>query len=528
MIFNKLQVNEVSGSGGAIQVDVMPEAIEANVGRMVQYIGSTAQTIDKAFVDPRDNIESEEISIDITKYGPFVIGHFDDMEGFDLYKSDIDICLDTKNKGWASYRSTAAPFNAHTIGIELNSESGSSESGESGSGGYTFPLRFYATCRHLKSDFVAHANITTHGAVQNFLIDAKKFANKVNQVEEIYDFVIINNKTFIKTLQEDLRYINPAEYGMDFSGYDDGFEFSIELSIDPIVHGNYYVYEKDRFGNVYCERIWGDINITENGTYNVLNYANANVNISGGGGTNCLRLVVDEDGILKVDNTIMSETPDLKGVKTIQEYLFYSAYCDNQNISGQALRNVDELDLICKRSLENAFSGCENITSTGLNKGKHRITLDDYALSWAFQNCTNLIDAGVNKIVQMSPGALYYCFSGCSSLRIANFENFKTLYCVGENDIDPFANTFFHCTNLTDVYFPALFHRGCDPNDDEFDGNFMRTMLNNCNGVTVHFRSELEPAMSQWPSLHEEKIFGGTNTIIAWDLGDDSSDSSGS
>ena len=268
-----------------------------------------------------------------------------------------------------------------------------------------------------------------------------------------------------------------------------------------------------------------NIDITQNGTYDVARYTEARVNVSGGGGTNYLHLVVDENGMLRKDPT-MIETPDLKGVKTIQEYLFYSAYYDNQNISGQALRNVDELDLICVRGFERAFEDCKNITSTGLNKGKHRIIVDDFALSSAFWGCTNLVDAGVNKIVQMSPGALHYCFAQCSSLRVANFEKFKVTYCVGEEDRDPFDNTFFDCANLKHVYFPALFQYGCDPNYDEFEGNFMRTMLNRCDGVTVHFRSDLESAMSQWPSLHEEKIFGGTNTIIAWDLGDDSSSSS--
>lgn len=268
-----------------------------------------------------------------------------------------------------------------------------------------------------------------------------------------------------------------------------------------------------------------NIDITQNGTYDVARYTEARVNVSGGGGTNYLHLFVDETGVLRTDSTI-NETPDLKGVKTIQEYLFYCAYGDNKNISGQALRNVDELDLICNRSLERAFENCENITSTGLNKGKHRIILYDHALAYAFWGCPNLVDAGVNKIVQVSPGALRYCFARCSSLRVANFENFKTLYCVSEDDIDPFDNTFFDCDNLKHVYFPALFKYGCDPNIDDFEGNFMRRMLNNCDGVTVHFRSDLESAMSQWPSLHEEKIFGGTNTIIAWDLGDDSSSSS--
>lgn len=40
-IFNKLQVNEVSGGGDPIQYDVMPEANIENLDKIVQYVGET-------------------------------------------------------------------------------------------------------------------------------------------------------------------------------------------------------------------------------------------------------------------------------------------------------------------------------------------------------------------------------------------------------------------------------------------------------------------------------------------------------
>lgn len=157
----------------------------------------------------------------------------------------------------------------------------------------------------------------------------------------------------------------------------------------------------------------GTIDITENGEYDVAQYASANIDVSGGGDTSA------ETGI--IDRTL-SGTYTNSTVSMIGTYAF--AYCDK--LTAVNFPNA-------KNVAGDAFYSCSKLTSANM---PNATTIG----ASAFYNCKELIDVNFPNATTLFRGA----FQACTSLTEAYFPNVVTV----DNAV------FNNCSKLTIVSLP--------------------------------------------------------------------------
>lgn len=155
----------------------------------------------------------------------------------------------------------------------------------------------------------------------------------------------------------------------------------------------------------------GSISITQNGTVDVSQYASANVNVSGGGGGG---------DIVSLVNKSITEANLSGGISFIGAHAFYIC---------RELRQVSFPNTVTSISAS-AFYGCGKLTSVGnLENVK---SIDDHA----FDGCALLTGIALPSIEQIFGSA----FANCSSL---------TSIDLGANLTDMSkADLFAHCNSL--------------------------------------------------------------------------------
>lgn len=186
----------------------------------------------------------------------------------------------------------------------------------------------------------------------------------------------------------------------------------------------------------------GTLSITSNGTYDVTNYASANVAVSGGGGGTDPVSLIDRTiteistsasiiGQNAFANASLLSTVNAPNATEISRTAFLNCYSLNQitapnvtAISSGAFSNCSSLVSVsfpsCVGSLgSHAFASCTSLVSAYL-PGLERIGLQ------AFGGCTKLSDVLFTSVTSVEAGAFMSC-----ALEVVDNTNFPALYTTG-------------------------------------------------------------------------------------------------
>ena len=133
----------------------------------------------------------------------------------------------------------------------------------------------------------------------------------------------------------------------------------------------------------------GTINITENGTHNVANYAQAVVNVDSSGGEDML--------IPLLEGTLSGVVSLPSSVNKIRNFLF-----EKSSISGINMPGVTQIG-------NYAFSECQNLALAELPNATEGIGM------WAFHKCHNVVLTRIPASVK-TMGAFIFYLSGTKNL----------------------------------------------------------------------------------------------------------------
>lgn len=209
----------------------------------------------------------------------------------------------------------------------------------------------------------------------------------------------------------------------------------------------------------------GILSISQNGTYDVTNYATADVNVSSTAPAHYIEKTVDANGKLVNSTNIIN----FNGVTDVDDYVLEHAYYEvsfptNTSVS-MPLTTLSGI-YACRYMFQN----CIELTSVSF---PYLNTISgNAACSYMFDGCTDLTNISFPALDIISgQSACSYMFHVCNNLAYISLPVLTTI-----SGVSACQNMFSGCSNLTDAPLPAL---------TTISGNTAcRYMFQSCTGLT--------------------------------------------
>lgn len=341
----------------------------------------------------------------------------------------------------------------------------------------------------------------------------------------------------------------------DYNAFDDVFVNAVDSTIDSNIQAGNIKSGVTILG-VQGTYTGGGItptgtkNITENGVYDITNYASVDVAVPTTAPTYYVPKAVDANGKLVNSGSYLI---DFTNINSIGLRALSYAYM-NASFSANTAIDMSSVITLENAACEAAFYGCSGITTvdmssitiipnsacrtmfsqssitsidigaetvgymgcygicngcTGLtyaNLGLLRTFSDSSAFDGAFYGCGLLAGVNVSSVEDVNKTYVFrQAFYGCSALTTVIWSSLTEA--TGENAL----SGAFSYSGITSLFFPSLSSTGFGTKTNQF-----QSMLFRVSGCTVHFPSNLQSVIGSWSDV--QNGFGGTNTTVLFDL----------